>query len=70
MRLRILTAMKGKVDGTDLAHFEVGQVYDVGTSLANYLLASGYAEPLDEKMPDHADDRETATDVNPRSKRR
>lgn len=62
MRLRILTAMKDKVDGTDLAHFEVGHVYDVGTSLANYLLASGYAEPVAEETPDHADDREKATE--------
>jgi len=31
----------------DLSHFEVNRVYDVGTSLANYLMASGFI-PVDD----------------------
>jgi hypothetical protein len=43
--------MKGHIDGINLEHFEVGHVYDVGTSLANYLLASGYAVPVNDERP-------------------
>ena len=51
MRVKILTRMKGTVDGIDLARFEVGQVYNLRTFLANYLLASGYAEPVTNYPP-------------------
>jgi hypothetical protein len=33
MRVKIVTAMHGKIDGIDLERFEVGRVYEVGTSL-------------------------------------
>ena len=29
----------------DVAHFEVGKVYEVGPRLAEYLIVAGYAEP-------------------------
>jgi hypothetical protein len=72
MRVRILVPMKGSIDGIDLSHFEVGQVYDVGTTLANYLLASRYAIPIADEKPDvddmsgrsraHANERDKAAD--------
>jgi hypothetical protein len=51
MRVKILTRMKGDVEGIDLTRFEVGKVYNVRTFLANYLLASGYAEPVTNHRP-------------------
>jgi|KBSSwiStaDraftv2_1062776.scaffolds.fasta_scaffold6633999_1 hypothetical protein len=51
MRVRITAVMKGRIDGINLEQFEVGHVYDIGTSLVNYLLASGYAVPVDDERP-------------------
>jgi len=70
MRVRILVPMKGTIDGIDLTHFEVGQIYDVGTTLANYLLASGYARPVADKTQEddgvtersHAHERDRAAE--------
>jgi hypothetical protein len=45
MRVRIISAMSGQIDGIDLTRFQVASVYEVGTSLANYLMAAGCAEP-------------------------
>ena len=59
MRVRITTRMDGSVDGIDLTHFEVGQIYDLGPVLANYLLASGYGVPVRDESPATADDRPT-----------
>jgi hypothetical protein len=69
--------MKGTIDGIDLTHFEVGHVYDVGTTLANYLLASGYAKPIADETPkdddvserSHSHDRHKAADKTPPKKR-
>ena len=67
MKVRITQAMKGTLDGIDLTKFEVGRVYDMGSALGNYMMASGYGTPVaDEKPapgvpPDHADDRDTHT---------
>jgi hypothetical protein len=77
MRVRILVPMKGTIDGIDLTHFEVGQIYDVGTTLANYLLASGYARPVVDKTPEaddvtersQAHERDKAADKGRRDKR-
>ena len=46
------------VDGIDLTLLKVGHIYEVGTTLANYLMASGYAvrvidEPTPEGTPTH-----------------
>jgi hypothetical protein len=51
MRVRILTKMHGAIDGFDLDKFEVGHAYEVGTALANYLLASRYAVPIADDEP-------------------
>ena len=76
MRVRILVPMKGTVDGIDLTHFEVGRIYDVGTTLANYLLASGYVVPVADTTPEddasersRARERDKAAEKGPRRKR-
>jgi hypothetical protein len=76
MRVRILVPMKGTVDGIDLTHFEVGRIYDVGTTLANYLLASGYVIPVADTTPEddasersRARERDKAAEKGPRRKR-
>jgi len=51
MRVKIVTAMHGKIDGIDLERFEVGRVYEVGTSLGNYLMAPGSAMPVLDERP-------------------
>lgn len=51
MRIRIVQQPHGTVDGVSLNRFTKGCVYDVGTSLASYLLASGWAEPLSDEAP-------------------
>jgi hypothetical protein len=43
--------MSGEIDGIDLTRFQVASVYDVGTSLANYLMAAGCAEPEANQSP-------------------
>lgn len=47
MRLRITQSAPGSVDGIDLSRYVEGCTYDVGTTLANYLLAQGWAVPVD-----------------------
>ena len=76
MRVRILVPMKGTVDGIDLTHFQVGRIYDVGTTLANYLLASGYVIPVADTTPEddtsersRARERDKAAEKGPRRKR-
>jgi hypothetical protein len=49
VRLKITRRLSGSIDGLQLAHFEPGEVYDVGTSLGCYLLAVGAAEPVREQ---------------------
>jgi hypothetical protein len=56
MRVRIVVPMKRAIDGIDLKHFEVGQVYDVGTTVAN----SGYAIPIADDTPQDDDVSERA----------
>lgn len=51
MRLRITRAPAGSIDGIQLSHFTVGQVYDVGTSLGSLLLSVGAAEPVSDDEP-------------------
>ena len=49
MRVRITKPLTGSIDGIQLSRLSKGQVYDVYTSLACYLLAEKMAEPA----PDH-----------------
>jgi hypothetical protein len=51
MRLRITRPVSGSIDGLQLSHVEVGQIYEVGTSAGSYLLATGAAEPVSEEGP-------------------
>jgi hypothetical protein len=51
MRVRITGSPCGSIDGIRLDRFVTGLVYDVGTSLANYLMAEGWAVPLDSDAP-------------------
>ena len=45
MRVRITRALRGSIDGIQLSRLMKGQVYDVNTSLACYLLLEKVAEP-------------------------
>jgi hypothetical protein len=49
--LKITKQLSGSIDGLHLGRFAVGEVYNVGTSLANYLLALGAAEPVADDRP-------------------
>jgi hypothetical protein len=51
LRLRITRAVSGSVDGIGLERFAVGEVYEIATTLACYLLAIGAAEPVDDQTP-------------------
>ena len=51
MRVRITQRLSGSIDGIQLTRFVTGLTYDVGTTLANYLLAEGRAVPVDESTP-------------------
>ena len=51
MRVRITKPISGSIDGIQLGRFVTGLTYDVGTTLANYLLADGAAAPTDEATP-------------------
>jgi hypothetical protein len=51
MRVRITQRLSGSIDGIQLSRFVTGLTYDVGTTLANYLLAEGLAVPMDETTP-------------------
>jgi hypothetical protein len=51
MRVRITQYLTGSIDGIQLRRFRVGEVYDMGTSLANYLMAMGYALPVVDERP-------------------
>ena len=51
MRVRITRQPTGSVDGIDLTKFLEGLTYEIGTTLANYLLAQQWAEPAAEREP-------------------
>ena len=51
MRIRITQRLTGSIDGIQLDRFTTGYVYEVGTSLAAYLLASGAATPVADDAP-------------------
>jgi CheY-like chemotaxis protein len=48
VRVRITRELRGSVDGIDLSKFLEGLTYEIGTTLGNYLLAEGWAEPASE----------------------
>ena len=51
VRLKITRRVSDNVDGVDLSHFQVGEVYEVGTGVGSYLLALGAAIPADDGEP-------------------
>jgi hypothetical protein len=51
MRVRITKTLAGSIDGIQLARLSKGQVYDIATSLACYLLSEGMAEPASSDEP-------------------
>ena len=51
MRVRITRTLTGSIDGIQLSRFSKGQVYDVYTSLACYLLSEQMAEPAPNEEP-------------------
>ena len=51
MRVRITKTLKGSIDGIQLSRLSRGQVYDVYTSLACYLLSEEMAEPAADDAP-------------------
>ena len=51
MRVRIIKPLTGSIDGIQLSRLSQGQVYDVYTSLACYLLSDKMAEPVPAREP-------------------
>ena len=51
MRVRITKRLEGSIDGIQLSRLSKGQVYDIATSLACYLLSEGMAEPASSDEP-------------------
>ena len=51
MRVRITRQMSGSIDGIHLDYFEVGEVYDIGISLAHYLMGCGFVLPVVDESP-------------------
>ena len=51
MRLRITRQLYESIDGIRLTSFRCGYVYDVGTTIGNYLLAVGAAQPVSDDHP-------------------
>jgi hypothetical protein len=43
--------MSGDLDGLRLDSFKKGEVYDIGTSLATYLMSCGFAIPVVDERP-------------------
>jgi hypothetical protein len=43
--------MSGNLDGLRLDSFKIGEVYDIGTSLATYLMSCGFAIPVVDERP-------------------
>lgn len=81
MRLRITREMCGTIDGIRLDDFKTGEVYDVGISLAHYLMGCGFALPVADERParivpvtseetQHAATRSDPSEAADRSERR
>ena len=64
MRIRMVKKAQGTVSGITLDHYQAGRVYDVGASLAEYLVAEGYA------IVEMRDDERPPTVKNPQRRKR
>jgi CheY-like chemotaxis protein len=51
LKVRITRDLRGKVDGVDLSKYLRGLIYEVGTSIGNYLLCQGWAMPAPPDAP-------------------
>jgi hypothetical protein len=51
MRIRITQLLSGSIDGIQLSRLRQGEIYDVSTSLASYLLCERLAEPVTDQEP-------------------
>ena len=51
LRVRFKRQLFGSVDGIRLDQFAVGDAYDLGVSLACYLMAIGAVDPVDDGSP-------------------
>ena len=51
MRIQIIESLRGSIDGIQLDRFRVGETYDMGTTLASYLMAVGAAVPVIDESP-------------------
>jgi len=51
MRLRITRQLCESIDGIQFSAFRPGYVYELGSTIGNYLLASGAAEPAADDEP-------------------
>ena len=51
MRLRITRQLDERIDGILLSAFRPGYVYEVGTTIGSYFLATGAAEPVSDDEP-------------------
>ena len=69
MRIRIIRAPAGQIDGVHLTRFETGGVYDVNVSIATYLMVGGYAEAVADTSPARIVPLDTAPEVRSRSTR-
>jgi hypothetical protein len=72
MRVRITKPLAGTVDGIQLSRLLAGQVYDVNSSLACYLLSEGVAEPANHEhwqVPSPAERKPLERPVETRSRR-
>jgi hypothetical protein len=65
MLVRIVRQPNGVVDGMALHYYHVGQIYEIDTSLANYLIVEGFARAEMRRGPRsfrvRASDRRSAT---------
>jgi hypothetical protein len=55
LRVRILRARYGEIEGVDLSRLEVGIAYNLSTTLAAYLVLTQSAEAVDPGEPDRPD---------------
>jgi len=69
MRVRIVSPINGSIDGIDLSKFRIDVVYEMSTSLANYLMASGYAVPVMDEKPALVAPVQEAEDASERAPR-
>ena len=69
MRIRIIRAPAGQIDGIQLTRFETGEIYDVNMSIGTYLMVGGYAEAVADTSPARVVPIDTTAEVRNRAPR-